>query len=483
MDNLKTLKSKMKKYDLGQNLRLQLKSLKTFNSWMYAILVFSIIFVIITFVNIFYQFRAHLCMYSNTRKCVASDKMCTYKQKAGTAGTATEIFAENTFTIRSNTNSVSDQTLTIEQYRSTTNTFVDIFNMDFIFGTPLPSTGISPPTTRTEYPTAGYEYHSNNKGVSIYLEPFAGQSDLGTSVKTVKYIISETMKDDPSGNVQNINNSDFLFNPTGTCVPNPSGLAYSSLPGTGQFGLGTYVLQGVAASSLEDRVPGKILSTATGVSSLFTNFEQTDVVKLKETETADSPVNVTVLTLSKNLHSRNTCNATTKKGCTCLDPSVISLPPCSDYTYQDSGASEGFYTYNGDSSNYPGPSIVKFCTQFNHNSFNDTNAIAQNLASKQYNSLTSKARQTATYYPKGFGKGTAPLETNYRGRYQLPAVFCSDVSSTGNNFPTDYNPEQNALYKPGQGTVPGWSDIKTSYQSTNPNATAKSDGTVTLGFS
>ena len=45
----------MKKYDLGQNLRLQLKSLKTFNSWMYAILAFSIIFVIITFVNIFYH--------------------------------------------------------------------------------------------------------------------------------------------------------------------------------------------------------------------------------------------------------------------------------------------------------------------------------------------------------------------------------------------------------------------------------------------
>ena len=474
MDNLRTLKSKMKKYDLGQNLRLQLKSLKIFNSWMYAIITFSIIFVIITFVNLFFQFRAHLCLYSNTKKCVASDKQCVYNQKSSNSGLVAELYGEVAFSIVKDTSTVTDQTITIDYYEKDSagnSKPEDNFTIDFVVESPLPATGTSP---LPDYPNAGYQYYSTDKGLSIFLSPFKLSSPgtlSGTSITQMNYIISQAMGADPYGKIAYMSQPSFGFNPTNT-NPNQSGIIYAHSSVDNEFYLGTYVQEQTEPTTIpaSDKAVTQITNSVQGNSSLFNQYAKTKNITITENETAYMTENVTQQTLVKNVHSRQYCNKHGDLGCACLDPAVVHLPYCGDYYYD---ATKGLYLPLQKITS--GPSVTKFCSHFNHHDKGST-TIAPNISPNTTSSI--KNVNKSRFYLNGIdGTPIAFSKSDTKERYNLPAIFCSNTSSL-----TNYDPKtDNKLYTSGQ-TSNDWSDVKTPYKSSQPNAKLNSDQTVTLGF-
>ena len=419
MDNLRTLKSKMKKYDLGQNLRLQLKSLKIFNSWMYAIITFSIIFVIITFVNLFFQFRAHLCLYSNTKKCVASDKQCVYNQKSSNSGLVAELYGEVAFSIVKDTSTVTDQTITIDYYEKDS----------------------------------------------------AGNSKPEDNFTQMNYIISQAMGADPYGKIAYMSQPSFGFNPTNT-NPNQSGIIYAHSSVDNEFYLGTYVQEQTEPTTIpaSDKAVTQITNSVQGNSSLFNQYAKTKNITITENETAYMTENVTQQTLVKNVHSRQYWNKHGDLGCACLDPAVVHLPYCGDYYYD---ATKGLYLPLQKITS--GPSVTKFCSHFNHHDKGST-TIAPNISPNTTSSI--KNVNKSRFYLNGIdGTPIAFSKSDTKERYNLPAIFCSNTSSL-----TNYDPKtDNKLYTSGQ-TSNDWSDVKTPYKSSQPNAKLNSDQTVTLGF-
>ena len=467
-----SFKSKINNYNLNQNLRIQSKSLKTFNYWMYAILAFSIIFVIVTIINIFFEFRAHLCIYSNTKKCVASDKICKSNTKAASHKLGTEIVGSEPFSIINNTTDVVNQTVAVEYYTQAADKNIDpsttTFDLDFNFTDSVPETSSGLSNVLTLGPSAGYAYHTGGTGVSIYLYPFNDQTNLEVEdISQINYIITQSMLKEPSGSVIVV--SDPIYGYTPRDVTQPAGVFYSQGLDN-QFYLGTYIQIG-KEPTVDSTIPNTINSNVEGQQSLFnyyaTNGREMD---MKLQPTSMTSTNITELTKITNLRSQNDCNKDETSGCACLDPAVIKLPFCGEYYYDT--VAKDYKLIEGDANdNSEIPDTVKFCSYFNNK--DNLGYISANV-NKDVNQQLKEG--DPTYYFNGFGETPTEEDANAFNRYQLPAIFCSNQSS----YDKDYNVSDNKLYEQLPNTA-NFSGLCAAYNSTLPNYIPNSDGSISLG--
>ena len=301
-------------------------SLSTFNGLLYGILFVTFIMVTLIALNIYFEFRHHLCAFSNVRKCVAGDKYCTTKKNIqNDKDFAVEYLTNQSISINLDLNNVTNQTLSVDYYNfdtTTQNIDTSTFSLDFNFTDSVPSTGVS--NILGLGPSAGYNVNTN--GVSIYLYPFEGKTITGVSAAQIENIISLGMS--ASHEIA------YIFEPLeGTVagnVPN-SGIVFVSDIVDYQFQLGTYILQNYANANPRNL---GVTNSVTGVSSLFTNFSKNNFIPYQETVSDLKAVNITEIIKLNNYKSRQNCNSGTCVGCNCIDPVLEYIPNCKDYTYR-----------------------------------------------------------------------------------------------------------------------------------------------------
>ena len=446
--------------DLKERMGKSIGKIKTFNGLLVVLvlLLFSVFFMIS--LSIYFEFRSHLCTFSNVRKCVASDKFCATKSQIQTDNNfAVEYLTNQNIGINTDLTQVINQTVQVGYYNydnTTKNIGTSVFNIDFNFTDSVPIGGFS--DILSLGPSVGYHVNPSS-GVSIYLYPFAGKTIDGVSVAQIDKVISEGMSasSDVAYIDEPLEGSKSQFN------NNKAGVVFVSDVDDYQFKLGTYILMSYANANPKNL---SLTSSQVGVSSLFTNFQKSDSIPYQEIISNISAVNITEIIKLNNYSSRQNCNDTNKTGCTCVDPAVQYLPNCNDYTYDPT---TGIYTpHSGKNSSIGGS--VRFCSYLANSGAGDgSQAIAINVPSA-YSSFT-KDGTGVNYYKDGFAPGKTPTTTpNFEtDRYNLPSIFCSNVSGT--NIPNDYNPENNSLYKQGS-TDDDYASVGTSaWNSQNPNAT------------
>lgn len=452
------------KTKIGDFLEQQLSSLKTINRWFYAILAFAFILVVITFVNTFTEFRAHLCIYSNTRKCLASNKYCptTSDIRSDPSTTSIEFITIAPLTLTTDTSKLSTtQTLNVETYQKNAKGNVDgdgKFLLDFNFTESLPSSGTSP---FPQYTDAGYM--TNSSGISFYMRPFVGFDTLsGTSQNLINNIISEGMHDAGSSVL-------WISNPINGYIPKNSsdnkvdgGVVYIS--GQNNFNLGTYSL--TSNATLPTKNSFSLTSSLEGSSSFFNNFDSTKTIPLQVYESSIYHNNITSIIGMNNQHSRDNCSGTNKTGCACIDPGLIDLPPCENYTYD---AASGYYNLINSNKHSAGTSLrkqVKFCSYFAQTG-TAKNPIQLNVPTTTQNAITGQisGSNKPIYYPNGFGNGTSAY-TNAGGinnRYNTKPIFCSSIGNLTSS------PQTNNLYTQDHADS-NYSGLGTAYGSSQPNA-------------
>ncbi len=448
--------------DLKKRMGESIGKIKTFNGLLVVLvlLLFSVFFMIS--LSIYFEFRSHLCTFSNVRKCVASDKFCATKSQIQHDNNfAVEYLTNQNIGINTDLTQVINQTVQVGYYNydnTTKNIGTSVFNIDFNFTDSVPSGGVN--DILSLGPSVGYHVNPSS-GVSIYLYPFAGKTIDGVSVAQIDKVISEGMSassdvayiDEPlEGSKSQFNNN------------NKAGVVFVSDVDDYQFKLGTYILMSYANANPKNL---SLTSSQVGVSSLFTNFQKSDSIPYQEIISNISAVNITEIIKLNNYSSRQNCNDTNKTGCTCVDPAVRFLPNCNGFTYDPT---TGIYTPHSGKNSSTGGS-VRFCSYLaNSGAADSSQAIATNVPTS-YSSFT-KDGTAVNYYKNGFGGEPVPssdLGSFKKDRYNLPSIFCSNVP--GNNIPNDYKPENNSLYQEGS-TEDGYSSVGTSvWNSQNPNAT------------
>lgn len=453
--------------DIVKKLKGASGSLSTFNGLLYGILFVTFIMVTLIALNIYYEFRHHLCAFSNVRKCVAGDKYCTTKKNVqNDKDFAVEYLTNQSISINLDLNNVTNQTLSVDYYNfdtTTQNIDISTFSLDFNFTDSVPSTGVS--NILGLGPSAGYKVNTN--GVSIYLYPFEGKTITGVSAAQIENIISLGMS--ASSEIA------YIFEPLeGTVsgdVPN-SGIVFVSDIVDYQFQLGTYILQNYANANPRNL---GVTNSVTGDSSLFTNFSKNKFIPYQETVSDLKAVNITEIIKLNNYKSRQNCNSGTCVGCNCIDPVLEYIPNCKDYTYD---SSTGDYTRIDGKGAGAEPQKVRFCSYLASSGVADAkNAIQINVPSA-YDSIIPTDTSKVSYYSSGYDPNNPVKDPgSFKGqRYELGSVFCSNTASLGGG----YQPSENNLYTSKSGTN-GYSDAGTSvWNSKQPNGQIVGN-TVNLG--
>jgi len=133
--------------DMKESINNAKQSLSKFNGMLYAILFFTFIVVTLMSLNIYYEFRYHICAFSNVRKCVASDKFCSNSNTVQSdQNFAVEYLTNQTISINLDLNNVTNQSLLIDYYNydtTTENIGTSVFSLDLNFTDSVPSTGVS----------------------------------------------------------------------------------------------------------------------------------------------------------------------------------------------------------------------------------------------------------------------------------------------------------------------------------------------------
>lgn len=453
--------------DIVNKLKQASGSLSTFNGLLYGILFVTFIMVTLIALNIYYEFRHHLCAFSNVRKCVAGDKYCTTKKNVqNDKDFAVEYLTNQSISINLDLNNVTNQTLSVDYYNfdtTTQNIRTSTFSLDFNFTDSVPSTGVS--NILGLGPSAGYNV--NSEGVSIYLYPFEGKTITGVSAAQIENIISLGMSASPE--------IAYIFEPLeGTVagnVPN-SGIVFVSDIVDYQFQLGTYILQNYANANPRNL---GVTNSVTGDSSLFTNFSKNNFIPYQETVSDLKAVNITEIIKLNNYKSRQNCNSGTCVGCNCIDPVLEYIPNCKDYTYD---SSKGDYTRISGKGGSADTEKVRFCSYLASSGVADAkNAIQINVPSA-YDSIIPTDTSKVSYYSNGYDPNNPVTDvTSFKSqRYELVSVFCSNTASLGGG----YQPSENNLYRSKSGTN-GYSDAGTSvWNSKQPNGQIVGN-TVNLG--
>lgn len=409
-------------------------SLTTFNGLLYGILFVTFIMVTLIALNIYFEFRHHLCAFSNVRKCVAGDKYCTTKKNIqNDKDFAVEYLTNQSISINLDLNNVTNQTLSVDYYKFDTTTQIignSTFSLDFNFTDSVPSTGVS--NILGLGPSAGYNVNTN--GVSIYLYPFEGKTITGVSASQIENIISLGMSASPE--------IAYIFEPLeGTVagvVPN-SGIVFVSDIVDYQFQLGTYILQNYANANPRNL---GVTNSVTGVSSLFTNFSKNNVIPYQETVSDLKAVNITEIIKLNNYKSRQNCNSGTCVGCNCIDPVLEYIPNCKDYTYDPK---TGDYTRISSKKGPPATEKVRFCSYLASSGAADGKSAIQINVPSAYTSIISKGKNVS-YYSSGYDPNNpvkGPDVGSFKSqRYELESVFCSNTASLGGG----YQPSKNKLY-------------------------------------
>ena len=453
--------------DIVNKLKEASGSLSTFNGLLYGILFVTFIMVTLIALNIYFEFRHHLCAFSNIRKCVAGDKYCATKKNVQTANNfAVEYLTNQSISINLDLNNVTNQTLSVDYYKFDTTTQIigtSTFSLDFNFTDSVPSTGVS--HINGLGPSAGYNVNTN--GVSIYLYPFESKTITGVSVAQIENIISLGMSASPE--------IAYIFEPLeGTVagdVPN-SGIVFVSDIVDYQFQLGTYILQNYANANPRNL---GVTNSVTGVSSLFTNFSKNNFIPYQETVSDLKAFNITEIIKLNNYKSRQNCNSGTCVGCNCIDPVLEYIPNCKDYTYD---SSTGDYTRISGKRGPAAPEKVRFCSYLASSVAADSKSAIQINVPSAYNTLIPTDTSKVSYYSNGYDPNNPVTDTSsfIHNRYELGSVFCSNTASLGRG----YQPSDNNLYTSNTNTN-GFSDAGTSaWNSKQPNGKIVGN-TVNLG--
>lgn len=451
--------------DMKESINNAKQSLSKFNGMLYAILFFTFIVVTLMSLNIYYEFRYHICAFSNVRKCVASDKFCSNSNTVQSdQNFAVEYLTNQTISINLDLNNVTNQSLLIDYYNydtTTENIGTSVFSLDLNFTDSVPSTGVS--NIQSLGPSAGYNVNSN--GVSIYLYPFSGKTITGISAAQIDSIISAGMSGSPL--------VAYLDEPLEVSkgeVEN-SGVVFISDISDYQFQTGTYILQKYANANPKNL---KLTSTVVGTSSLFNNFASNNTVAYQETVSDLETINISEIIKMNNYKSRQNCTESNKSGCICIDPVLQYIPNCKNYAY-DSSNNEYNLLQGKNSSPL---SKVKFCSYLSDTGTANNKAAIQNNVPASYNNIISKGKNPQ-FYANGYQPNN-PISSlkvsEFKSeRYQRQSVFCSNVDSL-----TGYNPVNNDLYASGANDR-GYSNAGTSvWNSTLPNGKFVGN-TVNLG--
>lgn len=454
--------------DIVNRLKESNGSLSNFNGLLYGILFVTFIMVTLISFNIYFEFRHHLCAFSNVRKCVAGDKFCASKKTIQSdKNFAVEYLTNQSISINLDLNNVTNQTLDINYYYFNTATEnisgTSIFSLDFNFTDIVPSTGVSDILSLGS--SAGY--HVNTNGVSIYLYPFSGKTITGVSASQIEYIISQGMS--ASSDVA------YIFEPLeGTVNGNPpnSGIVFISDSIDYQFQVGTFILEKYVNSNPRNL---GVTSSVTGTSSLFNNFSKNNFIPYEETLSDLETFNITEIIKLNNYKSRQNCNDKNKTGCNCIEPGLENIPDCKKYSYNQE---TGDYTALV-SKNFSNENKVRFCSYLSSGSGSaDSKSAVQINVPNAYSQVIDKNSNNASYYKYGYDPNNPvkDVDTFKNERYELRSIFCSDTSSL-----TNYDPENdNKLYTPNPGNV-GNSNIGTCvWNSKQPNGQIVGN-TVNLG--
>ena len=450
----------LRDYNINTELTNQNKYLKKFNSMMYGLISLVFLTILLTFLSTYFEFRSHLCKYSNVKKCLAADKKCPHSGSVTSTQDVTfEVLSTQPLIIKKDLANVVNQQLSIIHPSEESEIGTCIFSMDFNFTDSVPLGGDS--DILGLGPSVGYINFTNNDGVSIYLYPFVQNNLPGSSIQQIEHVISKAMEnsnkviylDEPFESQKNTTTVNF-------------GVTYIK-DNDNTFQLGGYVKDGNV--QIQSTNNYEITSTETGTSALFSNFNKIDSVPMQQTTSSDSSIDITGQIITNNYRNSVGCNDTVKDGCACVDPVVTNIPNCNDYNYN-----KNTHVYDiKNTSKSPGKdATVRFCSYYSPPASNQGQGIQINQP-PSYNSVIKDVRG---YYFNGYSpskKSNNPEDKD--DRYTLDSIFCSSIGNLTNDKQT------NNLYEPKNTNKSKYTDLSTAYDSSQPNGRINPDGSVNLG--